>query len=341
MATQTAKQWQMAGFGRDQLRLVEVPVPQPGPHEVLVKVAAVSLNYRDQLTIANGMGSQLAFPFVPGSDMAGTVAQIGPGVSRVGVGQRVINTFWTTWLDTPLPTTPTLGTAFGGPLPGVFSQYLVLHEDHLVNAPETLDDSAASTLTCAGLTAWFALVNTGHLQAGQTVLVQGSGGVALFAAQLALSHGAQVVLTSASAQKRAQAKALGVQHVIDRTQPDWPAAVLAATEGRGVDHAIELAGGENIKHTLDALAIGGRIAIIGVFEGFQLEIPTPQMFARRARIEGIGVGNRKALRELAQWIDLKGIKPVIDAEYALADLPAALAHLERGAFGKVVVRMTP
>ncbi|GGP20194.1 alcohol dehydrogenase [Silvimonas iriomotensis] len=329
----------MAGFGREQLQLVDVPVPQPGPHEVLVKVAAVSVNFRDHLTVENGMGAALAFPFVPGSDMAGTVAQVGPGVKRVAPGQRVINTFWTNWHDTPLPKSSTQGKAFGGPvLPGVFSQYLVFNEEDLIPAPETLDDSAASTLTCAGLTAWNALISSGHLQAGQRVLIQGSGGVALFAAQIALGHGAQVILTSASADKRARAKALGVQHVIDRTQPDWPDAVLAATGGHGVDHVIELAGGD-LTATLSTLATGGRIAIIGVLDGFHLNVPTPLMFARRARIEGIGVGNRKSLRELAQWLDLNNIKPVIEAEYALADLPAALSHQQRGPFGKVVVRM--
>ncbi|GAB3256284.1 zinc-dependent alcohol dehydrogenase family protein [Chitinimonas naiadis] len=338
--TTTTQQWQMQGLGVDALQLVETAVRQPGPGEVLVKVAAVSLNYRDLAMVQSGMGSKLDFPLVPGSDMAGTVVATGAGVSRVTRGQRVISTFWSTWFDGEVPPRSTNGTALGGPLPGVLSRYLTVPEDWLVRAPETLDDLAASTLTCAGLTAWFALVESGGVQAGQTVLVQGTGGVALFAAQIALARGATVIMTSASDSKLEKAKALGVQHVVNRlTQPDWPAAVREMTGGLGVDHALELVGGSNIKQTLAALKIGGRVSVIGVLEGFEMTVPAALMFSIRPVIQGIGVGHRAALHRLAQAVDSKGISPVIDAVYDFADLKAALAHVERGAFGKVVVRL--
>ncbi|KTS77024.1 alcohol dehydrogenase [Pseudomonas oryzihabitans] len=338
MLPTSTRQWQLRDYGATNLELIEAPVPQPAPHEVLVRVAAVSLNYRDRLVLDNGMGSSLRFPFVPGSDLVGEVVAVGPAVSRVRLGQRVINTFWRDWLDAPLPG-PTPDAAFGGAdLPGVLSQYRVLHEDNLVMAPETLADGPASTLVCAGLTAWHSLVEVGRLQPGQWVLVQGSGGVALFAAQLALSLGAQVVLTSASAEKRERARALGVQQVVDRCRLDWPAQVWQATGGRGVDLVIELAGGD-LGLSLDTLAPGGTLVVVGVLEGFQLQVPCATLFAKRARIQGVAVGNRRALEDLVRWIDRTGITPQVDAEYGLADLPAALDHLARGAFGKVVVRM--
>lgn len=334
----SARQWQLSDYGASSMRLVEAPIPQPGPREALVRVAAVSLNYRDRLVLDNGMGSHLRFPLVPGSDLAGEVVAVGPAVSRVRLGQRVINTFWRDWLDEPLPG-PAPDAAFGSAdLPGVLSQYRVLHEDNLVVAPATLADGPASTLVCAGLTAWHSLVEVGRLQPGQWVLVQGSGGVALFAAQLALSLGAQVVLTSASAEKRERARALGIQQVVDRSQPDWPAQVWQATAGRGVDLVVELAGGD-LGRTLDSLAPGGTIAVVGVLEGFQLQVPCATLFAKRARIEGVAVGNRRALEDLVRWIERTGIIPQVDAEYGLTELPAALDHLARGAFGKVVVRM--
>lgn len=332
------RQWQLNDYGTSNLQLLEVPVPQPGPREALVRVAAVSLNYRDRLVLDNGMGSSLRFPLVPGSDLAGEVVAVGPAVSRVRLGQRVINTFWRDWLDEPLPGLAP-DAAFGSAdLPGVLSQYRVLHEDNLVVAPVSLDAGSASTLVCAGLTAWHSLVEVGRLQSGQWVLVQGSGGVALFAAQLALSLGAQVVLTSASADKRERARALGIQHVVDRGRPDWPAQVWQATGGRGVDLVVELAGGD-LSLSLDTLAPGGTIAVVGVLEGFELQVPCATLFAKRARIQGVAVGNRRALEDLVRWVDRAGFTPQVDAEYGLADLPAALDHLARGAFGKVVVRM--
>ncbi|WP_148715257.1 zinc-dependent alcohol dehydrogenase family protein [Chitinolyticbacter meiyuanensis] len=335
----TTQQWQMHGYGEQQLELVTTTLPEPGPGEVLVKVAAAALNYRDLLMIEHGMGLPLAFPQVPGSDMAGTVLAIGPGVNRVRVGQRVISTFWGDWHDGLVPPRDTWGTSLGGPLTGTLSQHVVIKADHLVAAPDTLDDPAASTLTCAGLTAWFALVDHGGIKGGDTVVVQGTGGVALWAAQIALAHGATVIATSGSTEKLARLAALGVQHGIDRhAHPEWSQQVRELTVGRGADHVLELVGGSNIQQSLAALRQGGRLSVIGVLDGPDLAFSAVQLLLRRPTIQGIGVGPRSALERLAAFVDQHRLQPVIAAEFGYRELSRALAALRAGPFGKVVVR---
>ncbi|BCL74488.1 oxidoreductase [Jeongeupia sp. HS-3] len=333
--SKTMKQWQMNGLGVDRLALVEADIPQPGPGEVLVRVAAVSLNYRDKMVIETGMGYPLSFPQVPGSDMAGTVVATGDGVTRVQPGSRVISAFWTHWFDGKAPDVN--GPALGGPAPGVLAQYIVLPQALLVAAPHTLSDIEASTLTCAALTAWFGLIEEGGLRAGQTVLVQGTGGVALFGAQIALAHGAEVIITSSSEAKLEKAGALGIQHGVLRTE-GWVQRVLELTGGRGVDQLIAL-GGSDLGEAIDTLAQGGRASVIGLLGGPQFSASIVPFLQRRLTIQGIGVGHRRALEDLVRAIDLNGIRPVIDAEYGIEDLPAALAHVSRGAFGKVVLRL--
>jgi NADPH:quinone reductase-like Zn-dependent oxidoreductase len=330
------KRWQNSRLGRETLALIDTPVPQPGPREILVKVGAVSLNYRDKLTIETGMGQTLDFPFTPGSDMAGTVAEVGAGVTRFAVGDRVLGTFWPGWIDG-------LATgrraALGGPLPGVLAEYVVLSQEWAVAAPRTLDDASASTLPCAGLTAWSALVDAG-LRAGETVVAQGTGGVALFGVQLARAHGAEAIVISGDPAKLDRALALGAAHGIDRhAVPDWGRAVRELTGGRGADHVLELVGGANMAQTAEALAQGGRVALIGLLDGFSFTAPTVPMMMKQTVMRGISVGHRRGLEDLVRAVDRIGLAPVIDAEYAFADLPAALDHLDRGPFGKVVMRV--
>ncbi|VVE43831.1 Phthiocerol/phenolphthiocerol synthesis polyketide synthase type I PpsC [Pandoraea iniqua] len=332
----TMKQWQMATLGETALELATVDIPQPGPGEVLVKVKAVSLNFRDALMIDTGMGLPVTFPFVPGSDMAGEVVAVGEGVTRVATGDRVINTFWDRWLDGEAA--PAGLKVFGGTLQGVLREYAVFAEDTLLAAPATLDDVAASTLTCAGLTAWFALFEAGHkLQPGQTVLSTGTGGVALFGAQLALAHGAKAIVTSGSPDKLARAAALGVTHGVQRRE-GWADEVLALTGGRGVEQVLELAGGD-MAGTMRALAPNGKVSVIGMLDGETLRAPVYGVLGKRAQIQGIGVGHRRALAALVAAVDRHEIVPVVDAVYDFAEFGQALAHLRRGAFGKVVVRV--
>lgn len=336
-STMKMTKWTVARPGLQHLQIERVEVPTPGEYEVLVRVDAVSLNFRDLGVIEGEDGAAMSFPCTPGSDLAGSVVAVGSRVTRFGEGDNVIGTFWAGWLDGEWPTT---ARVLGGSLPGVLAQYLVLHEDWLVRAPRTLDAVQASTLPCAGLTAWFALVEKGGVRAGQTILVQGTGGVALFGLQLARAHGAQVVVTSGSEDKHRRVLELGASHVIDRNaHPQWDVEAREYTEGRGVDHIFELAGGDNLATSLRALRQGGRISLIGVLGEHAMTFPSIPSFLTRPVIQGIGVGHRRALEELVRAVDVLALKPVVDASYAFEQLPEALAHLKRGAFGKIVVRM--
>ncbi|WP_119389325.1 zinc-dependent alcohol dehydrogenase family protein [Taklimakanibacter lacteus] len=338
----TMKRWTLKAIGRDNLDLRSAAVPAPGPAEILVKVSAVSLNYRDLLVIDEGLGfSPGSEPFVPASDAAGMVVATGGDVSRFKAGDRVISTFIPGWIDGS-----GFGTArepnslaLGGAMQGVLSKYVLLDEDWAVKAPESLNDAEASTLPCAGLTAWTALVERGHIHAGQTVLVQGTGGVALFGLQLARAHGAEVFVVSGDDDKLARAKALGATYGINRKKEDWVEAVYHLTGDRGVDQILEIVGGAHLGQSLKAAAVSGRISLIGVLEGFDISGHFLPLALKRLTVDGIQVGHRSGLEGLVRAVDRTGLKPVIDAEYELADFPQALDHLARGPFGKIVVKM--
>lgn len=336
--SRTMRKWVLRDVGIQHLSLEEAPVPAPGAGEIVVRVAAVSLNYRD-LNVISGTdgGSEVPLPATPGSDMAGVVTATGAGVTRFAEGDTVLGTFWAGWHDADWP--PEAGV-LGGSLPGVLAEYVVLREDWAVHAPRTLTLLEASTLPCAGLTAWFALIEQGALHAGQTVVMQGTGGVALFGLQLARAHGAQVIVTSGSDAKLRRAIELGATHGINRTEtPDWDRVVRELTNGRGADHVFELAGGENLGASLRALRQGGRISLIGVLDGYSMSLPSVPSFLGRPTIQGIGVGHRRALEDLVRAIDVLKIKPVVDTVYGFDALSDAIAHLGRGAFGKLVVRV--
>lgn len=339
---ETIKQWALSDIGRANLRLVEAAMPRPAANEILVKVSAVSLNYRDNLLIDRGLGfSTNAQPLVPGSDAAGVVVATGASVTRFKTGDRVISTFIPGWIDGP-----GFGTArqpnyltLGGAMQGVLSEYIVLNQDWAVKAPESQSDVEASTLPCAGLTAWSALVEHGNLHPGQTVVVQGTGGVALFGLQIAAAHGAAVIVVSGDDDKLDRAKALGATHGINRNKEDWVAAVHRLTGDRGADHILEIVGGAHLARSLEAAAVFGRVSLIGVIEGFEISGHFAPLALKHLTVQGIQVGHRRALEDFVRAVDRAGIKPVIDAEYGLADLPAALGHLTQGPFGKIVVKM--
>ena len=337
----TMRRWQMSAIGRGNLSLAAVPVPEPKGGEVLVKVGAASLNYRDKLVIETGMGLPLAFPFTPASDLAGTIAATGAGAKRFATGDRVISNFIPDWIDGRRPgdaRVPHYQT-LGGFYPGVLADYVCFPEDWLVKAPTRLDDAEASCLPIAALTAWSALIELGALHAGQTVVVQGTGGVALFGLQLAKLHGAEVIVTSSSDDKLARAKALGADHGINYRKEDWVEAVYRLTQDRGADHVLEIAGGPHLARSLAAVAVQGRISVIGVLEGFEISGPAGPLLLKSPVIQGISVGHRRGLEQLVAAVDHAGLKPVIDHRYGLKDLPAALDHLDRGPFGKVVLTM--
>ena len=339
--TGTMKRWEIDGLGRERLKLKEAPIPTPKPGEALVKVGAASLNFRDKLVIEGKMPVELAFPFTPASDLAGAVVAVGAGAERFRPGDRVISTFAPGWIDgapkgdARHPPYRTLG----GYYPGVLSEYVAFPEDWFVRAPANLDDAAASTLPCAGLTAWFALVERGSLHAGETVLVEGTGGVAIFGLQIAKSHGATTIVISGSADKLERAVKLGADHVVDRTKGDWVEAVHAITNDRGVDHILEIVGGRHLGKAVRAAAIGGRIYQIGVLEGFEIAAPVGPFMLKTLTLHGIGVGHRRALEDFVTAVERTDLQPVIDRRYPLAELPAALDHLDKGSFGKVVIEI--
>lgn len=289
---ETMQRWSMNALGRENLKLTQEPVLKPGPGEVRVRVNAVALNYRDKMVIEGMMPIPLSFPFTPASDMAGVVDSIGEGVTRFQPGARVISTFFPEWIDgrpqadarhLPYKTS-------GGYFPGMLAEYVIVNENGLVAAPETLDDVEASTLPCAGLTAWFALVERGNLRAGQSVLVQGTGGVAIFALQIAKALGAEVYVTSGSDEKLARAKKLGADRGINRLKGDWAEALLTLTQDRGIDHIIETVGGENLQHSLRAVAVHGRISVIGVLAGSEITLSAGELLLKSRLFRGLVSG---------------------------------------------------
>ncbi len=332
------QRWEIPALGLDKLALRDQPLPAPKDNEIVIEMEAVSLNYRDAEVADNGMGNPLSFPFTPASDMAGRVVAVGAGVTRFAVGDRVLSAYMPGWID-GAPLSWAEAPTRGGPLSGVLSQFVVDSAEWYVHAPKSLNAAEASTLPVAALTAWMALIELGKLHAGQTVVVQGTGGVSLFAVQLAAAHGARVIVTSGSDDKIARAIALGAHHGINRNKtPDWDKEVLALTNGRGADHILEMTGGDNVQRSLRAVVQAGRISIIGLLDADSFTLPILPVLASRASIVGIAVGPRRALEDLVRAVDLLGIRPVIDATYSFSEVPQAFVHLRQGAFGKVVVQ---
>ncbi|WP_174010508.1 zinc-dependent alcohol dehydrogenase family protein [Rhizobium rhizogenes] len=338
--TNMMQRWEMDGIGRDRLVLRERPIPVPERHEVLVKVGAVALNHRDKMVVESGRGLPLAFPFTPGSDLAGRIVAMGADAGRFAIGDRVISSFTPEWIDgTRAGTARTPGyRTLGGFFAGVLAEFVVLPEQWLVAAPATLDDVQASTLPCAGLTAWFALVERGRVRAGDTVLIHGTGGVALFGLQFAKMHGATAIV-SCSPEKLDRVRALGADHHIDRHRADGLDALYALTGDRGADHILETVGGTHLAQSAQAAAVGGRIYQIGALDGFDLASPAMPLMMKDVTIYGIGTGHRRALEDMVRAVERTDMTPRIDSRFPLASLPDALNRFDSGPFGKIVIDM--
>jgi NADPH:quinone reductase-like Zn-dependent oxidoreductase len=334
------KAWEFNGFGLRQLKLVEKSVPKPAGNELLVHVSAVSLNYRDKLLYDGLHNPDLRFPMIPVADAAGEVVEVGRDVTRFSAGDRIISHYATKWLDGEGHLDDSVHT-LGNTISGALAEYIVLDEQAVVAKPDYLSDEEASTLPVAALTAWYALVEKGQLKAGQTVLIQGTGGVSIFGLQLASVLGAKPIVTSSSDEKLARAKSLGAVHGINYVRlPDWEKAVLDFTAQEGVDHVLEVVGGDNLARSLAAAKVGGQISVIGVLQGISSNIELFSLFQKKAILRGIGgVGPRRAFEEMNKALVKLKLRPVIDAVYSLADALSAFRHLERGAFGKVVIRV--
>jgi NADPH:quinone reductase-like Zn-dependent oxidoreductase len=324
--------------GIDALVKVDLPTPKPGPRQVLIKVAACSLNFRD-LAIALGTYRMPTKPdLVPLSDGAGEVVEIGTGVTHVKVGDRVAGCFFQRWLGGP-PTADTHSSALGGSIDGMLREYAVLEEDGVVKLPTHLSFEEGATLPCAAVTAWHALAEHARIVAGQTVLVQGTGGVSIFALQFARLMGAQVIVTSSSDQKLARAMQLGAAHGVNyKVNPEWDKAVVELSDG-GVDHVVEVGGPRTLAQSLRAIRISGKITLIGVLSG-AAEINPMLIFARRANLQGISVGSTQMFEAMNRAIAVSRLKPIIDKVFSFDDAPAAYRYLQSAQhFGKVVVRL--
>lgn len=323
-------------FGIDSLKLVQRPEPRPGFKQVLVRVRAVSLNYRDLLMVKGLYDPRLSLPRIPCSDGAGEVVAIGEGVSRVQVGDRVAGIFMQTWLGGAV--TPAHSkSALGGAIDGMLAEYVLLNEDGVVQVPGHLSDEEAATLPCAAVTAWNALVVKGHLRAGDTVLVQGTGGVSIFALQFAKMMGARVIATSGSDAKLERAIKLGASEGINyRTTADWGRRASELTEKRGVDHVVEVGGAGTLNESLAAVRTGGIISMIGVLTGVSAEVNTTAILMKSVQVHGIYVGSREMFEAMNRAISENQLRPVVDRVFPFEQAPAALKYLESGAhFGKV------
>jgi len=318
-------------------QLTETEIPQPGPGQVLVRVRAVSLNYRD-LGVAQSPNRQKSV--IPCSDGAGEVAAVGPGVTRVQTGDRVAGIFFQTWFDGPL-VAEVHAQALGGSTDGMLAEYVVLSEQGLVKLPDFLTYEEAACLPCAGVTAWNSLFEQGQLKPGQTVVLQGTGGVSILSLQLAKAAGARVIITSSSDEKLARARGLGADETINyRTTPDWEKEVLRLTHGLGADHVVEVGGAGTLEKSLGATRASGHIAFVGVLTGVAAPITTGQILSKSLRLTGIYVGSRTMFERYLQALTQTQLRPIIDRVFSFDEAPAALTHLKSGAhFGKIVVRL--
>ena len=331
------KVWQVAReWSIDGMELVDRPEPEPGPGQIVVRMRAASLNYRDLLTV-QGQGGTYKLPLIPFSDGAGEVAAVGQGVSRVAVGDRVCPMFFQSWFDGG-PSASGRRLALGGTRPGVLQELLVLDAEGVTRIPDHLSFAEAATLPCAALTAWRALFDEAHLRPGQTVLVQGTGGVSIFALQFAKLAGATVIVTSSSDEKLERAKALGADHTINyREVPEWGKAA-ADWAGGCVDHIVEVGGKDTFRQSIEAARVGGTILVIGVLSGFAQQISIPSLFSKNLRVIGLSVGSRKMFENMAAAIGHNRLKPVIDQTLDFTEVPDALRLMQQaGHFGKIAI----
>ena len=325
--------------GFDAIQLKERPQAQPGPGQVLIRMQAFSLNFRDLLIINHlypvATGSQT---LVPVSDGAGEVVEVGKGVTRFRKGDRVMGSFFQGWADGPL-TYPAMGTSLGGAIDGVLAEYVALSEDGVVAIPAELSYEEAATLPCAGVTAWHALVESGNIREGQSVLLLGTGGVSIFGLQIAKAFGAKAFITSSSDEKLTRVP--GADGMINyKRRPDWEKDVLELTGGAGADHIIETAGAGTLQQSLLSVAIHGQINIIGVLTGLKGNVDLSPLLVKTARMQGIFVGSRAMLERLASFVEEHRIKPVIDRVFGFDQAIDAYKYLATAQhFGKVVIKV--
>jgi NADPH:quinone reductase-like Zn-dependent oxidoreductase len=326
-------------FGLDNLVMTERPDPAPTAGRVVIRLHAASLNYRDLMMVRGEYNPRQRLPLIPVSDGAGEVVAAGEGVSRVKVGDRVAGLFTQKWIAGE-PSRPKLGSSLGGPLDGMLAEYVALSEEGVVRVPDHLSYEEAATLPCAAVTAWHSLIVQGRLKAGEIVLVQGTGGVSIFALQFARMMGAEIIITSSSDEKLARARELGAAHTVNyKTNPDWDKAAKEITGGAGVDHVIEVGGAGTFARSLRAVRIGGHVGVIGVLSGAASELSVLPILMQNLRIQGVLVGSREMFEDMNRAIALHKMKPVVDRVFEFEHAREAFLHMQSGAhFGKICIR---
>lgn len=326
------------GKNFDGIVPIERTLPAPGPYEVRVRIRAVALNYRDLMVIRGDYNGGNAEPVIPASDGAGDVIEVGDKVTRFKVGDRVATTFFASWIE-GRQTPEKSRLSFGGLIDGALAQEIVVSQDSLFKVPDHLDYNEAATLTCAGVTAWNSLFVEGNARPGDSVLLLGTGGVSIWGLQLAKAAGLHAVITSSSDAKLARARQLGADTTINyTTTPEWHEDVLRATHGEGVEVVIEVGGAGTLKKSLLSTRMGGTVAIVGGVSGWGSEVDPFQMIRGAKHVTGIYVGSLAMLEDLARFVALHQIKPVVDRVFPFEQARAAYEYLDSGShFGKVVV----
>lgn len=331
--------YELAEHKLEGIRPVKRKVPTLGPNDVLVRMKAASLNYRDLLVATNRYRKDMILPRIPLSDGAGEVVSVGSSVTRFTKGDRVCPNFMTGWHAGPISEL-VVRTDLGGGIDGVLTEFASFNERSLVRIPDHLSYEEAATLPCAALTAWNGLVEQGKLMAGETVLVMGTGGVSIFALQLAQLSGAEVIATSSSDEKLEKLKKLGARHTINyKKVPNWEKEVVKATYGRGVDHVMEVGGAGTLEKSAVCVKLGGHISLIGVLADSSMAgNHAVHLLMKAVRMQGVFVGSAEMFERMNNAIHMHRLKPVIDKTFPAKDISKALAYLQSGShFGKVVI----
>jgi len=331
------KEYSIDTFGIDELSLVNVDMPAVKAGEVLVRLRATSINYRDVMMVEGGYNPRMPLPRVPFSDGAGEVVEIGEGVTRWKPGDRVCTTFFQGWIDGEIDHAKSK-TNLGGDLDGCLREFGSFDQEGLVRIPDHLTFEEAATLPCAAVTVWNALMVSGGLKSGDTVLLQGTGGVSIFALQLAKLTGARVFITSSSDAKLERARKLGADETLNyRERDDWDTWALEVTNKRGVDHVVEVGGAGTLQRSMRAVRMGGHIAVIGVVAGKGEYSHTP-IFMKALRMIGVFVGSREMFEDMNRAIEESNLRPVVDRAFAFEEAREALRFMKEGShFGKIVI----
>jgi len=334
------KLFELQAFGLENLKRTERAVPEAGADDVLIRIRAVSLNFRDLLVAQGKYNPRMQLPRIPISDGAGEIVSVGSEVTTWKPGDRVVIPFFPAWLEGEL-TAAKAASALGGDVDGVLREFATVQAAALLPIPAHLSFEQAATLPCAAVTAWNGLFVSGHLQPGQTLLLQGTGGVSLFGLQFGRLAGANIILISSSDAKLERARTMGAQHTINyRETPEWSKRILEITNGRGVDVTLEVGGIGTLTKTLRATAHAGHVSLIGVLSGISGEVQLGQILHKALSVRGIYVGSREMFHAMNEAMTTHRLEPVIDRNFPFEQAADAFRHLESGQhFGKIVIQV--